>query len=133
DALEQQTPPDKKHEEYSKQSNFPKAGPYKQKIDKDIKLPWLVDADEFQRMLSHGEYLSYENRLSLGGPCRAGKSTLASVLIDEEIPLKWNSTDGLVIFFGRNGIDIENKKMVPLKKGMLDVIPFKTVYFVSNC
>ncbi|CAC5406644.1 unnamed protein product [Mytilus coruscus] len=85
--------------------------------EKEIQLPWLVDADDFQRMLSHGEYLSYENRLSLGGPCRAGKSTLASVLIDEEIPLKWNSTDGLVIFFGRNGIDIKQNTMVPLKKG----------------
>lgn len=53
----------------------------------------------------------------LGGPCKAGKSTLASVLIDEEIPLQWNSTDGLIIFFGRNGIDIENRKMVPLKEG----------------
>ncbi|XP_076080240.1 uncharacterized protein LOC143051096 [Mytilus galloprovincialis] len=86
------------------------------KIEKDIQLPWLVDAIEFQRMLSHGEYLSYENRLSLGGPCRAGKSTLASVLIGEKIPQKWNSTDGLVIFFGRNGIDIERNKMVPLKE-----------------
>lgn len=48
----------------------------------------------------------------------AGKSTLASVLIGDKIPLKWNSTDGLVIFFGRNGIDIEKKKMVPLKEGL---------------
>ncbi|CAC5367753.1 unnamed protein product [Mytilus coruscus] len=53
----------------------------------------------------------------VGGPCRAGKSILASVLIGEEIPLKWSSTDGLVIFFGRNGIDIERNKMVPLKEG----------------
>ncbi|XP_076080074.1 uncharacterized protein LOC143050853 [Mytilus galloprovincialis] len=84
---------------------------------KDIQLPWLVGTREFQRMLSHGEYLSYENRLSLGGPCKAGKSTLASMLIGEDIPLQWNSTDGLVIYFGRNGIDIEKKKMVPLRKG----------------
>lgn len=55
--------------------------------------------------------------LLLGGPCRAGKSTLASVLIGEEIPLKWNSTDGLVIYFGRNGINIEKKEMIPLEKG----------------
>ncbi|CAC5397213.1 unnamed protein product [Mytilus coruscus] len=68
---------------------------------KDIQLPWLVNAGEFQRMLSNGEYLSYENRLSLGGPCKAGKSTLASLLIGNEIPLNWNSTDGVVIYFGR--------------------------------
>ncbi|CAG2245973.1 unnamed protein product [Mytilus edulis] len=78
DALEPQTLPDKKHEEYSKQSNFQEAGPYKQKIEKDIKLPWLVDADEFQRMLSHGEYLSYENRLSLGS--ERGHEVYAKIL-----------------------------------------------------
>ncbi|XP_071122541.1 uncharacterized protein [Mytilus edulis] len=86
-------------------------------IDKNIQLPWLVGGEEFHRMLSYGEYRSYEHRLSLGGPCRAGKSTLASVLIGEQIPLQWNSTDGLVIYFGRNGIDIENKKMIPLQQG----------------
>ncbi|XP_076095731.1 uncharacterized protein LOC143066806 [Mytilus galloprovincialis] len=85
--------------------------------DKDIHLPWLVNAKVFQCMLSQGEFLSYDNRLSLGGPCKAGKSTLASVLIGEDIPLQWNSTDGLVIFFGRNGIDIENEKMIPLEEG----------------
>ncbi|XP_076073079.1 uncharacterized protein LOC143044801 [Mytilus galloprovincialis] len=84
---------------------------------KDIHLPWLVNAGEFQSMLSNGEYLSYENRLSLGGPCKAGKSTLASLLIGNTIPLNWNSTDGLVIYFGRNGIHIEEKKMEPLREG----------------
>jgi hypothetical protein len=27
------------------------------------------------------------------------------------------STDGLAIYFGRNGIDLKNKEMVPLKQG----------------
>ncbi|XP_052070067.1 uncharacterized protein LOC127708924 [Mytilus californianus] len=88
-----------------------------QLIGKDIQLPWLVNAGDFQSMLSNGEYLTYENRLSLGGPCQAGKSTLASLLIGNEIPLNWNSTDGVVIYFGRNGIDIKKKKMVPLREG----------------
>ncbi|XP_071138755.1 uncharacterized protein [Mytilus edulis] len=98
-------------------SELPKGIQSDKTKENDIQLPWLVDAEEFKRMLSHGEYLSYDNLLSLGGPCRAGKSTLASVLIGEEIPLKWNSTDGLVIYFGRNGINIEKKEMIPLKKG----------------
>jgi hypothetical protein len=29
----------------------------------------------------------------------------------------WKSTDGLVIYFGRNGIDLKDKTMIPLKKG----------------
>lgn len=35
-------------------------------VGREIHLPWLVDAGEFQSMLENGEYLSYENRLSLG-------------------------------------------------------------------
>ncbi|VDH90268.1 Hypothetical predicted protein [Mytilus galloprovincialis] len=52
--------------------------------------------------------------LSAGGPYKAGKTTLANVLIGENNPMKWNSTAGLVIHFGRNGIDIKKKKMVRL-------------------
>ncbi|CAG2236741.1 unnamed protein product [Mytilus edulis] len=100
--------------------------------DKNIQLPWLVDAIEFQRMLSRGEYLSYENRLSLGGPCRAGKSTLISILIGQQIPLQWNSTDGLVIYFGRNGIDIDKQKMVPLQEGMFDIWRDRDMSFCKN-
>ncbi|CAG2220164.1 unnamed protein product [Mytilus edulis] len=66
--------------------------------DKDIHLPWLVNAK-----VDH---------------VRQGR-VLSSVLIGEDIPLQWNSTDGLVIFFGRNGIDIENEKMIPLEEGNL--------------
>lgn len=68
-------------------------------------------------MLALGYFNSYENNLCLAGPCKAGKSTLASVLIADEIPLQYKSTDGLVIFFGRNGINIESKHMVPLREG----------------
>jgi ABC-type glutathione transport system ATPase component len=46
-----------------------------------------------------------------------GKSTLASILLGEEIPQNWKSTDGLIIFFGRNGIHLKDKTMVPLRKG----------------
>lgn len=34
--------------------------------ENDIQLPWLVDAGEFERMLLHGTFLSYEHCLSLG-------------------------------------------------------------------
>lgn len=51
------------------------------------------------------------------------------MLIGEDIPLQWNSTDGLVIYFGRNGIDIEKKKMVPLRKGNFA----RSAFFWTNC
>jgi hypothetical protein len=68
-------------------------------------------------ILLKGSYMSYENCVYLGGACNVGKTTLASILIGETIPKKWESTDGLMIYFGRNGIDIEKKEMVVLKQG----------------
>lgn len=34
--------------------------------EKDIQLPWLVDAEKFERMLLHGTFISYEHCLCLG-------------------------------------------------------------------
>ena len=74
-------------------------------------------SDETKDLLSKGTFKSYENLVYLAGACNVGKSTLASILIGDEIPQQWKSTDGLVIYFGRNGIDLKNRKMVPLKQG----------------
>ena len=74
-------------------------------------------SNEMKELLSKGTFISYENCVYLGGDCNVGKSTLASILIGEEIPQQYKSTDGLVIYFGRNGIDLKKKEMVPLKQG----------------
>lgn len=73
---------------------------------------------DFKDLVALGTFASFENRVYLAGPCNTGKSSIASVLIGETIPKKWISTDGLIIHFGRNGIDLQRKKMVPLKKGI---------------
>ncbi|XP_063405757.1 uncharacterized protein LOC134689720 [Mytilus trossulus] len=78
--------------------------------------------NDFQDLVALGTFASYENRVFLAGPCNIGKSSLASILIGEEIPKTWFSTDGLVIHFGRNGIDLQQRKMIPLKKGSGDVL-----------
>jgi hypothetical protein len=72
-------------------------------------------SDEMKELLSKGTFISYENCVYLRGDCNVGKSTLASILIGEEISQHCKSTDG--IYFGRNGIDLKNKEMVPLKQG----------------
>jgi hypothetical protein len=54
---------------------------------------------------------NYENRA-----CNVGKSILASILIDGEILQSWKPTDGLIIYFGRNEINLKDKTMVPLRK-----------------
>ena len=77
----------------------------------------MGNANDFKKLVAKGVYLAFDNCFYLCGACNVGKSTLASVLIDEEIPKIWFSTDGLQIHFGRNGIDLKEKKMVPLKEG----------------
>ncbi|XP_063417366.1 uncharacterized protein LOC134699896 [Mytilus trossulus] len=81
-----------------------------------------LNRDDFQDLVALGTFSSYENRVFLAGPCNIGKSSLASILIDEAIPKTWYSTDGLVIHFGRNGIDLQHRKMIPLKKGSADIL-----------
>ncbi|VDH98432.1 Hypothetical predicted protein [Mytilus galloprovincialis] len=81
-----------------------------------------LNRDDFQDLVALGTFSSYENRVFLAGPCNIGKSSLASILIDEAIPKTWYSTDGLVIHFGRNGIDLQHRKMIPLKKGSGDIL-----------
>ncbi|VDI00649.1 Hypothetical predicted protein, partial [Mytilus galloprovincialis] len=83
-------------------------------------LPFAGSSEDFNKLLSTGTYESFENRVFLCGSCACGKSTLASVLIGSTIPLTWKSTDGLVIHFGRNGINLETHEMVPLTGGIRD-------------
>lgn len=82
-----------------------------------IQLPAIENASEFYQVLSDGSYESFDNRVYVAGPCNVGKSTLASILIGEEIQHVWKSTDTLQIYFGQNGIHLKDKTMVPLPKG----------------
>ncbi|CAG2256576.1 unnamed protein product [Mytilus edulis] len=70
-------------------------------------------------------YQSFDNRVFLAGACNSGKSTLASVLIGDDIPQTWKSTDGLVVYFGRNGIHLKTGEMVPLKDGIKHICVHK--------
>ncbi|XP_063406317.1 uncharacterized protein LOC134690270 [Mytilus trossulus] len=81
-----------------------------------------LSKNDFQDLVALGTFASYENRVYLAGPCNIGKSSLASILIGEEIPKTWFSTDGLIIHFGRNGIDLQQRKMIPLEKGSGDIL-----------
>ncbi|VDI61845.1 Hypothetical predicted protein, partial [Mytilus galloprovincialis] len=81
-----------------------------------------LNKDEFGDLVALGTFASYENRVYFAGPCKTGKTSLASILIGDDIPESWESTDGLVIHFGRNGIDLKSKKMVPLQKGSGDIL-----------
>ncbi|CAG2190447.1 unnamed protein product [Mytilus edulis] len=81
-----------------------------------------MHGNDFKDLISKGDFASYENRVYLAGACNIGKSSLASILIGEVVPTKWHSTDGLVIHFGRNGIHLEDKKMIPLGQSDTNIL-----------
>ena len=82
-----------------------------------FQFPMMGTAAEMKELISKGMFMAFENCVYLAGACNVGKSTLASIFLGEEIPQSWKSTDGLIIYFGKNGIDLKNKTIVPLRKG----------------
>ncbi|VDI07815.1 Hypothetical predicted protein, partial [Mytilus galloprovincialis] len=101
----------------SSKSSLYIAEPSKDQTENVAVFPWIGNPSEFKVMLTKGMYESFDNRVFLAGACNCGKSTLASVLIGDDIPLTWKSTDGLVVYFGRNGIHLKTEEMVPLIDG----------------
>ena len=77
----------------------------------------MSSAEEVKELISEGEFMAYENRIYLAGASNVGKSTLASILLGKEIPQIWKSTNGLIIYFGMNGIHLKDRTMIPLEKG----------------
>ncbi|XP_076088739.1 uncharacterized protein LOC143059137 [Mytilus galloprovincialis] len=69
--------------------------------------------EEFESMLSSGgSYRCYWNRSFLVGPYNVGKTTLAKNLVGDPIPEERRSTDGIWIYLGRAGMDIDEKKWI---------------------
>ena len=88
-------------------------------LDKLGQFERMGNRQDFKKLLHKGTFKSYENRVYLSGACNAGKSTLASVMIGVAVPKEWHSTDGLNIHYGRNGIRLDSKSMIPLPEGIL--------------
>lgn len=53
----------------------------------------------------------------LVGPYYSGKSCLAKILVGEPIPKERESTDGIWIYMGKAGMDIEETKWKCFPKG----------------
>jgi ribosome biogenesis GTPase A len=67
--------------------------------------------------------MAFENRVYLAGACNVGKSTLASILLGEEIPQRWKSTNGLII-------EIKNTTSTARSASYLD---YNTKLTTTNC
>ncbi|CAG2244109.1 unnamed protein product [Mytilus edulis] len=73
---------------------------------------------EFKDLLNSGSYKCYWNRIFLTGPFGVGKTALAKILVGEDVPEQRESTDGIWIYIGRAGMDIQERRWIFLKKGI---------------
>lgn len=88
-----------------------------------------LEPDGFKKLVSSGTFVNYGNRICLAGTSEAGKSLLARILIGEAAQMSRQLTGGITTHTGRCGIDLHNKKMVPLKTGQLVQSKQKSLYF----
>lgn len=77
----------------------------------------LETTSDLLEVIKLGHYKCYWNRVYLVGPYFSGKSCLAKILVGEPVPKGRESTDGIWIYIGRAGMDIEEKMWKCFRKG----------------
>ncbi|CAG2219968.1 unnamed protein product [Mytilus edulis] len=77
----------------------------------------LETASDLQDLIQESSFKSFWNRVYLVGPYSVGKSCLAKLLVGERVPDSRESTDGIWIYFGRAGMDVDEMKWIYFEKG----------------
>ncbi|VDI74649.1 Hypothetical predicted protein [Mytilus galloprovincialis] len=77
----------------------------------------LGTASDLQELLRESSFQSFWNRVYLVGPNSVGKSCLAKILVGEQVPQSRKSTDGIWIYMGRAGMDVDEMKWIYFEKG----------------
>ncbi|XP_063437419.1 uncharacterized protein LOC134718688 isoform X2 [Mytilus trossulus] len=93
-------------------------------VHEKLELLGLETTEDLQEIMKLGTYRCYGNRIFLVGQFSVGKTTLAKVLIGEELPTHRGATDGIWIHIGKAGMNLEDKKWLTLPQGSsnLDII-----------
>ncbi|CAG2199579.1 unnamed protein product [Mytilus edulis] len=85
------------------------------RIEYDLERFGMKTEDDFQNIVSQGSYQSHENRIYLVGPYNVGKTTIAAVLVNDEIPRERCPTNGIWVHLRRAGMNIEKREWVFFK------------------
>lgn len=83
---------------------------------------------ELQELLHESFLKCFWNRVYLVGPYSVGQSCLAKILVGEKVPIIRQSTEGIWIYMGRAGMDVEKKEWVYFPKGLCFIIIFVFVF-----
>ncbi|XP_052070156.1 uncharacterized protein LOC127708967 isoform X2 [Mytilus californianus] len=81
-------------------------------IENDLERFKMKTEEDFQSIVSQGSYQSHENRIYLVGPYNVGKTTIAAVLVNDEIPKERCPTNGIWVHLRRAGMNIEKREWV---------------------
>ncbi|XP_052079906.1 uncharacterized protein LOC127718044 isoform X2 [Mytilus californianus] len=87
------------------------------RVLKELRGLGLETISDLQEVLKLGQFKCYWNRIYLVGPYNSGKSCLAKILVGEPIPKERESTDGIWIYIGRAGMDLEKTQWMCFPKG----------------
>ncbi|VDI71687.1 Hypothetical predicted protein [Mytilus galloprovincialis] len=77
----------------------------------------IDNVSDLNELLNESSQKSCWNRIYLVGPYNVGKTCLAKVLVGETVPKTRQSTDGIWIYMGRAGMNVEDMKWVFFPKG----------------
>ncbi|XP_071124203.1 uncharacterized protein [Mytilus edulis] len=87
------------------------------KLSKELRELGLATVIDLQDLLHESFHRCFWNRVYLVGPYSVGKSCLAKILVGENIPEARHSTDGIWIYKGRAGMDVNKMEWVFFPKG----------------
>ncbi|VDI13621.1 Hypothetical predicted protein, partial [Mytilus galloprovincialis] len=77
----------------------------------------LSTTNELKDVMKLGSFKCFWNRVYIVGPYFSGKSCLAKLLVGDLLPWERESTDGIWIYMGRAGMDVNGEKWIFIPKG----------------
>ncbi|CAC5361280.1 unnamed protein product [Mytilus coruscus] len=77
----------------------------------------LETTEDLKEVMKLGYFKCFWNRVYIVGPYFSGKSCLAKLLVGDALPKERKSTDGIWIYMGRAGMDLNDGKWIFIPKG----------------
>ncbi|XP_071181291.1 uncharacterized protein [Mytilus edulis] len=86
-------------------------------IEKELRGLGLETTDDLKDVMKLGSFKCFWNRVYIVGPYFSGKSCLAKLLVGDALPRERESTDGIWIYMGRAGMDLNGEEWIVIPKG----------------
>ncbi|CAG2252290.1 unnamed protein product [Mytilus edulis] len=85
--------------------------------EKELRGLGLETTEDLKDVMKLGSFKCFWNRVYIVGPYFSGKSCLAKLLVGDALPRERESTDGIWIYMGRAGMDLNGEEWIVIPKG----------------